>query len=98
MDHNQKAKTYLLIDSQGAGKTLAARLLQLHLGVKHVIDDFEEQVWPDDIPDGSLVLTNGQPSNVPTHVIVISLADALRIVIAKLEASSAKRSASGKHP
>ena len=91
-------KTYLVIDYQGSGKTLAAPLLRLHLGVKHVVDDLEECVWPAEIEPGSLVLTNGSPSNVPEDVVVLSLAGALHLVIEKLEASSAQRRAAGMHP
>lgn len=93
-----KKPSYLVIDHQGAGKTLCARLLQLHLGVENVFEDFEEQVWPDDMPESSLALTSGNPAGVPDDVLVLSLADALRLVIEKLEASSAQRAASSMRP
>ncbi|MFT0547892.1 hypothetical protein ACMHYO_16375 [Allopusillimonas ginsengisoli] len=84
-------KTYLVVDYQGTGKTLAAPLLRRHLGVKEVIDDLEDFAWPDDLEPGMLVLSNAMPQKIPDYVIVLSLSDALRLVIEKLEASSTSR-------
>lgn len=86
MKSKKNLTTYLLIDRQGAGKTLSVPLLKLHLDLAHVFDDEAKVYWPD-LPDGSLVIRNGTLDAVPPHVKVISLADALRMVIEKLEGS-----------
>ena len=77
MTHNQN--TYLVVTSQGSGKTRRANMLMKRLGLHNLIDPLETDEWPQNIPAGSLVLADSMPANVPDGIIILSLVEAKQL-------------------
>jgi len=75
--------TTILIAPQGVGKTRIADALMIRLGCSVLIDEFAESVWPRDIPDGALVLSNHTPSGIPKEIRVLGMDEANALVYGK---------------